>query len=123
MADYAWASGGGTLLDNTGDISFSTGFAEIQDLVITRLKASSEGWQLYDLSANLEDRIGDRISTNLQTKIQRQVTQALSDILTTGMYQIKILTVGNTMQLYVFVNNTAVATATITPDGVSITGS
>ena len=121
MADFGWISSGGLLMDTTGDISLVAGYTEVQSLVISRLKASVEGWQIYTFGANLENRIGDLTST-VAVKIQRQVAQSLSDILSAGMYSVKVIIVGETAQLYVFVNNTAVVTATISATSVSITG-
>lgn len=118
--DFLWCTSGGVMVDGTGDISFSTPNQELIDMVYTRVKASTEGWQLYTLGANLDARIGCLITPTLCTKLQTQVSNSLSDILTAGSYQVQTLATGNTVDLFVIVNSTAILTVTVTQTSVQV---
>lgn len=118
--DFLWCTSGGVLVDGTGDISFSSPTQELVDMVYTRVKASTEGWQLYTIGANLSSRIGCIVTPTLCSKLQTQVSNSLSDILIAGSYQVQTLATGNTIDLFILVNGTAILTATVTQTSVQV---
>ena len=57
MPDFQWTSAGGVLLDAIGDIAvYDTPMDSIQNMVRTRIKADLDGWQLYQIGADLRSR-------------------------------------------------------------------
>ena len=59
--DFKWGTIGGIFLDGAGDIAVTdpTTNESLIDMVVTRLKAKLDGWQLYRIGADLERRLGD----------------------------------------------------------------
>jgi hypothetical protein len=115
--DCAWMSQGGFLLDGTGDIAFTANPLEcLQDMAYTRLKAAFNGWKLYPgLGADLEACVGRTVAPEIQTTIERKAQAALSnDFLPAGSFQIKTIAAGNSIQVFVFLQKTLIASYTVT---------
>ena len=118
--DFTWFSSGGIVSDGLGDISLSGGLKETLDMCASRIKVSAEGWQLYDIGANLDSQIGATIDPNLAAAIQVQMSNAISDLLPTSMYSIQTLVTGNNLDAWLMINNQAVLQATITPTSTQV---
>lgn len=115
MPDFSWMSCGGCLIDGTGDLALATVEDSLHDMIVTRLKAALDGWQLYRIGADLEALVGNTVTDELEIAVRRQVEMALSrDLLPRGGFQVKTLVVGNLIQVFVFVQESLVATIQVT---------
>lgn len=117
MIDFRWCSEGGLLLDSTGDIALSSadGSESLRDMVRTRLKAALTGWQLYDIGADLDRRVGDVIDEELELSLQRQVERSLSgDLLPSGSFQVETLAESGRIHILVYVQKQLIAQTTVT---------
>lgn len=115
MADFRWQSSGGILLDGNGDIATTlNSLEELQSMVLTRLKAAVKGWQLYSIGAGLETFPGNPVNANTELSVQRAVTSALTrQFLSSGAFTVQTLAVGNTIEVYVYINRTLIASTTV----------
>jgi hypothetical protein len=112
QVDFKWMSSGGILLDGAGDIAVTLeGSAEsIKDIVRSRLKAALHGWQLYAMGADLQRLVGRTVSAELETVVVRQIQSALSaNFLPRGTFNVRTLTLNDSIQAMVFLNSTVVA--------------
>lgn len=116
--DYKWMGNGGTLLDDTGDITLSTADDGIRDMVRSRLKADLNGWRLYRIGANLQPLIGNAVDAQLESVINRQVVTVLSkDLLPRGSFQVRTIANGGVIDIFVYVNGNVIATVSATRNG------
>src|SRR4051812_10878760 len=113
--DYRWMSKGGILLDGTGDIAFTSSPMEVAiSMVRSRLKAAIDGWQLYRIGAGLEDYVGNTSDAAAEISIRRRVLQALSNkYLPASAFDVRTLRLGGDIQVFVYINQTLIAEATI----------
>ena len=117
LVDWQWVSQGDILLAG-GDIATTdpTTLASLQDMVRTRLKASLHGWQLYPIGADLQARLGDTINAELNTTLRRQVTRSLTNqFLPNGSFIVKSLTDNGLITIFVYLNQSLIAAATLNP--------
>jgi hypothetical protein len=116
IVDFKVMPRGGLIIDSTGDIAFTTtSFEAIQSMVIARLKASLNAYQLYQIGADLDAIVGNTISAELETTVNKQVVQSLTNqFLPMGTFTVETITVGSIIQVYVYIQNTLVATTNIT---------
>lgn len=114
MADFLWMSRGGCLIDGSGDLALATPDGSLQDMILTRLKAAIDGWQLYRIGADLDNLIGRTVDAELELAIRRQVETALTqDFLPRGSFQVKTLPTGTLIQVFVYINDSLMATAQV----------
>lgn len=120
--DWKWMSCGGLLLDGKGDIAIETDPEEsIKDVIRSRLKADFNGWQLYQIGAGLQSRIGDTISPELEDKIKQQVTDSLTyRFLPATAFDVETLVNGDKILVLVFLNGQVAVTATLTKQGIEV---
>ena len=84
-------------------------------MITTRLKAAVNGWKLYAIGAGLDIYPGNPVNSNTELSIQRAVTASLTrQFLPSGSFTVQTLAVGNTIEIYVYVNQTLVATDSVT---------
>ena len=116
MLDLAWCNGGGTLIDSTGDIAFSTSdWSCLVDMVNTRLKTTLKGWKLYSIGANLQSLIGSSQNADTESQIQKLVQMELTNnFLPLGSFTVSTIPVGKLIKVYVFIQNTLVASSSVT---------
>lgn len=117
LVDWQWMSQGDLLLSG-GDLATTdpTTLASIQDMVRTRLKAALDGWQLYSIGADLQARIGDTVNAELNITLRRQINQSLTNqFLPRGSFTVQSLTDNGIINLYVYVNQSLIANATLDP--------
>jgi hypothetical protein len=116
MADLRWTSMGGILLDGTGDIATTlSSFEEMESMISTRLKAAVHAWQLYAIGAGLDQFPGNPVNANTELSVQRAVTSALTNqFLPSGSFTVQTLGVGNTIEIYVYINQTLITSTTVT---------
>ncbi len=115
LVDWAWMSQGDLLLAG-GDIGTTdpTTLASLQDMVRTRLKASLYGWQLYPIGADLAARLGDTVDAELNIILRRQVNNSLTNqFLPKGSFIVKSLVDGDSITLFVYINQTLIASAVL----------
>src|SRR5271156_172213 len=117
LVDWLWMSQGDLLLAG-GDIGTTdpTTLQSIQDMVRTRLKAALDGWQLYSIGADLQARLGDTIDQELNITLRRQVNQSLTNqFLPRGSFNVQSITDHQTITLFVYINQSLIASATLNP--------
>lgn len=117
LVDWSWMSQGDLLLSG-GDIATTdpTTLASLQDMVRTRLKAALDGWQLYSIGADLAARLGDTIDTELNITLRRQVNNSLTNqLLPRGSFTVKSLTDNGMITIFVYINQTLIASASLNP--------
>lgn len=117
LVDWQWQSNGDLLLAG-GDLATTdpNTLASIQDMVRTRLKAAIDGWQLYSIGADLAARLGDTIDAELNITLRRQVNNSLTNqLLPRGSFNVKSITDHGTITLFVYINQSLVASATLNP--------
>ena len=115
--DLGWMSKGGLLQDGSGDIAFTVSPLQcLKDMAYTRLKATLNAWKLYPMiGADLDSCPGQTVAAELETTIQRQVTAAFTqDFLPYGSFTVKTVPMGSTIQVFVFLDKTLIATTTVT---------
>ena len=114
--DYAWMSQGGLLLDGSGDISFtSSPLTTVIQMVRTRLKASTNAWQLYPgLGAGLDSFKGNTSNAEIEITIQRTVLSAISNnFLPQSVFTVNTLRIYGQIMIYVFLNDQLIASSSI----------
>ena len=113
--DFRWSSQGGILLDGTGDIADTTGTMDsIQDIARSRLKAGLNGWKLYQIGAGLKRALGQANSNEVEVAIQRRAVSVLSnDFLAPGSFTVSTLTLGDSLTLFLYIQNTLITTVTV----------
>ena len=114
--DFRWGSKGGLLLDSTGDIAFTASPWEcLRSMVMSRLQAAIDGWQLYQIGADLDAVIGQTVNAELETTIQRQTEASLTqDFLPLGSFTVSTLPVGDqVIQAFVFIQSRLIASITV----------
>jgi hypothetical protein len=117
FVDWSWMSDGDLLLSG-GDFSTTdpTSLASIQDMVRTRLKATLTGWQLYTIGADLQARLGDTISNELNITLRRQINQSLTNqFLPRGSFNVQTIYDGGVLKIFVYINQSLIATAALNP--------
>jgi hypothetical protein len=117
LIDWSWQSQGDLLLAG-GDVSTTdpTTLASLQDMVRTRLKAAIDGWQLYSIGADLIARLGDTIDQELNITLRRQVNQSLTNqFLPRGSFSVKSIVDNGTITVFVYLNQSLLASATLNP--------
>jgi hypothetical protein len=84
-------------------------------MAMTRLKAAVDAWKLYAIGAGLDDFIGSPVNANTELSIQRAVTASLSrDFLPSGSFTVQTLAIGSTIEVYVYIKQTLLASTTVT---------
>jgi len=113
--DFRWMSQGGLLLDGTGDIAFTdSNLSDIIQMVRSRLKATTNAWKLYPIGANLESFLGNTSDQEAEVSIRRQVLSSLSrNYLPANVFEVSTLRTGGTIEVFVFIQKTLVAQATV----------
>jgi len=113
--DYKWMSQGGLLTDGSGDIAFTSSPTECAiAMVRTRLKSAVDGWKLYQIGAGLDDFPGDTSDAAMEITIKRRVMQAITrNYLPSSVFDITTLRFGGEIQVYVYMNQNLVATASV----------
>jgi hypothetical protein len=117
LVDFAWMSQGDILLAG-GDIATTNPatLQSIQDMVRTRLKTSLNGWQLYPIGADLQARIGDTINAELNIRLRQQVNISLTNqFLPRGSFIVKSVTDNGLITIFVYLNQSLIASATLNP--------
>lgn len=117
LVDFAWMSQGDILLAG-GDVATTdpSTLQSIQDMVRTRLKASLNGWQLYPIGADLQARIGDTINAELNIRLRQQVNISLTNqFLPRGSFVVKSVTDNELITIFVYLNQSLIASATLNP--------
>jgi len=117
FVDFQWMSQGDLILAG-GDIATTTPntLASIQDMTRTRLKAALNGWQLYPIGADLQARLGDTINQELNITLRRQVNNSLTNqFLPRGSFSVQSIQDNGTITIYVYLNQSLIATATLNP--------
>jgi hypothetical protein len=108
---------GGILLDGSGDIAVTSSIQEeLQTMVATRLKASINSWQLYQIGANLDSYRGSSIgiNNNVELSIQKQVTSDLTNqLLPPGSFTVSTIPFGNQIQVLVYLGSTLIASSSV----------
>lgn len=116
--DFRWTNLGGTLLDGNGDIAMGTPADSLSDMIRTRLKADINGWKLYNIGADLANRVGSTIDSELQASITRSVQSVLQDqLLRPGTFTVKTVLMGNLIKVYVYVQQSLITTVQVSKDG------
>jgi hypothetical protein len=88
------------------------------DMIRTRLKADANGWKLYDIGADLVSRVGSTIDAELQASITRSVQTVLQNrLLRPGTFSVKTVPMGGLIKVYVYVQQSLVATVQVSKDG------
>ena len=83
-------------------------------MVMTRLKGAVKAWKLYSVCAGLEVFPGNPVNANTELSIQRAVTTSLTrQFLPSGSFTVQTLAIGNTIEVYVYLNNTLVASTSL----------
>lgn len=117
LTDWSWMSQGDLLLAG-GDIATTnpSTLASLQDMVRTRLKAALNGWQLYSIGADLAARLGDTVDAELNITLRRQVNNALTNqFLPRGSFNVQSLQDFQTITIFVYLNQSLIASATVNP--------
>jgi hypothetical protein len=117
LVDWSWMSNGDLLLAG-GDLATTdpSTLASIQDMVRTRLKAAIDGWQLYSIGADLAARLGDTIDAELNITLRRQVNNSLTNqLLPRGSFNVKSIADHGTITIFVYINQSLIASATLNP--------
>lgn len=117
LIDWSWMSQGDLLLSG-GDISTTdpATLASLQDMVRTRLKAALTGWQLYSIGADLQARLGDTIDQELNIILRRQVNNSLTNqFLPRGSFNVQSLTDNGMITIFVYLNQSLIASAVLNP--------
>lgn len=117
LVDWSWMSQGDLILAG-GDVATTdpTTLSSLQDMVRTRLKAALDGWQLYSIGADLQARLGDTIDQELNITLRRQVNQALTNqLLPRGSFNVQSVLDHGTITLFVYINQSLIASATLNP--------
>ena len=121
--DFAWMSQGGLFLDGAGDIQISSGMETIVSMVRTRLKAAVDGWKLYRIGAGLDQFPGNTSDAEVEVAIQRQALAAVSNgFLPASAFQVTTLRLGNEIQVYVYLRDSLIGTASVNFNTPSIAG-
>lgn len=112
--DYRWSSQGGLLLDGTGDIADTSGTMDsVLDMVRSRVKAAIDGWKMYRIGAGLRRALGQANSNELEVVVKRRLISALTNnFLKASDFSVTTLVLGDTMTLYVYVQNALVVSVT-----------
>jgi|SRR5271166_2354183 len=112
--DFRWMSEGGLLLDGQGDLALTTNMETVITMVRTRLKAAVDAYKLYRIGAGLDRYPGNTSDADMEAVIQRQVTLAISaGFLPASVFQVTTLRFGGNIQVYVYLNQEMIATATV----------
>lgn len=121
--DFKWMSNGGLLLDGTGDLSVSMGMDTIVSMVRTRLKSAVDGWKLYNIGAGLDEFPGNTSDSEAEVAIRRRVLGAISNgYIPTSSFQVSTIRLGGTIQVFVYLNSTLIADATVITNKNNVVG-
>lgn len=111
-------SGGGLLLDGSGEVATTpeTGTDDIVRIVRSRLKAALHGWQLYPMGADLPNLVGQTVGAELDITIERQVVQCLTydGFLAPTDFSVQTLSYRGVLTILVYLQTTLIATASLT---------
>jgi len=117
LIDWEWQSNGDLLLAS-GDLGTTdpTTLESLADMVRTRIKADLRGWQLYTIGADLNARLGDTVNAELNTTLCRQITNSLTNqFLARGSFTVQGVVDNGMISLFVYINQSLIATATVNP--------
>lgn len=116
MADFRWMSSGGILRDGSGDIANTlNSLEEMESMVASRVKAAVDGWKLYPIGAGLDSFQGSPVNQNTELSLQRAVIASLTrQFLPAGSFTVQTISVGGTIELYVYIQKTLVFQSTVT---------
>lgn len=116
MRDFKWQSFGGLLIDGSGDIACTdpNSTESIHSVVRSRIKAALNGWKLYKIGADLQNRIGETVSQETEIGIRRQVSQCLSSsFLPIGSFQVETIADIDRVHVFVYINKELVGKVTV----------
>jgi|SRR5208282_1700159 len=117
LIDWTWMSDGDMLLTG-GDFATTdpSTLASIQDMVRTRLKATLLGWQLYSIGADLQSLLGSTIDAELNVTLRRQINRSLTkQFLPRGSFNVQSIYDNGIVQIFVYINQSLIATAALNP--------
>jgi len=104
-------------VDGTGDIACTSNgtLDSTIDIVRSRLKAALDGWRLYRIGADLQERVGQFINPELDIAIKRQVYEAMTcdGFLPKNVLQVETLAYDKKVHVMVFVNGTLAGQAEV----------
>jgi hypothetical protein len=109
---------GGMLMDGAGDLGLTqTATEELSTMAATRVKGDTNAWKLYPgICANLDSYIGSPVGINQDTElaIQRSTSASLTNqFLPAGSFVVATVTLGNEVQVLVYLGQTLVATTSV----------
>ena len=119
-----WMSQGGVLLDGTGDLALdSSVYNCFATMVRTRLKAAMNGWKLYPgIGADLKNLLGSANSNELQVALRKAATASLTNnFLASGSFTITSLGIDDQVSIFVYINQSLIATATVSTSSDTVT--
>lgn len=117
LVDWVWMSQGDLILSG-GDIATTdpSSLDSLKDMVRSRLKAALDGWQLYSIGADLHARLGDTVDAELNITLRRQINQSLTNqFLPRGSFNVQSFTDRGVVNLFVYLNQSLIASATLNP--------
>lgn len=117
LVDWVWMSQGDLILSG-GDIATTdpSSLDSLKDMVRSRLKAALDGWQLYSIGADLQARLGDTVDAELNITLRRQINQSLTNqFLPRGSFNVQSFTDRGVVNLFVYLNQSLIASATLNP--------
>lgn len=118
MSDLLWQSNGGTLLDGTGDLAMGNAEDSMKDMIRTRIRAALNGYKLYAIGADLKRELGNANIAERETRIQQKVSSALTrGFLNPTAFSVETLAAGESLQIFVYVFQQLMVTATLDGDG------
>ena len=115
-ADLAWMSQGGILVDGTGDIALDASpYDCYATMVRTRLKAALNGWKLYPgIGAGLNESLGRANSNENEVALRKAAMSSLTNnFLASGSFTVTSLAISDQISVFVYINQTLIATATV----------
>ena len=114
--DFKWMSQGGILLDGNGDIATTTpnSLEAIRSVAVSRLKANLNGWQLYNIGADLVSFLGNVVDSELELSIRRKISDCLtSNFLPKNSFQIETYVTGTVIRVLVYLEENLLASVEI----------
>lgn len=121
--DLKWMSNGGLLLDGNGDLAVTSGMETVISMVRTRLKAAVDGYKLYRIGAGLDDFPGSTSDVEAEIAIRRRVMQAISNgYIPTNTFTVTTLRLGGEIQVYIYLKDQLIASATVNLNSQSLVG-
>lgn len=113
--DFRSSSRGGMLMDGTGDIAYTVDALESkQDITRSRLRAALDGFQLYPIGAGLNKALGQANSNEVEVVLKRRTVATLTNgFMPSGSFTVRTLRLGDAMTVFVYNQDTLLASATV----------